>query len=163
MRSSLAFASLLLLLPAPALACSDAGPRNAECNDGGAAWIECDSHADCPSGQLCDVDGRCACGSSCAGGETCDGGACRCALGDAPDGGPGCETMLLCGDWLVVCDDPDGGGPGPEGGTGMDGGAGVAPPSGGCAASPGESRLPWAALGLLAVAGVSLARARRRG
>lgn len=83
--------------PDVARACSDAGPYN-YCNDGGAAWIGCAVHADCPSGQLCNEVGLCGCSAACAHGETCSGAGCRCAVEPRPEPMPGCIVLEVgCG------------------------------------------------------------------
>jgi len=77
----LGFAVLVLLALAPrvAAACIDAGPPNAACNDGGAAWLACNVHSDCPSPQRC-FDGTCTCLASCPYDEECTNGECTCVV-----------------------------------------------------------------------------------
>lgn len=108
--SSFALVVLASLSSAPASACSDAGPPN-RCNEGGAAWIACDVHADCPTGQSCHPNGYCICGE-CEYGETCDAQGCRCAYQTRPTPPAGCEAVQdSCSTWHVIC--PGDAGPGP--------------------------------------------------
>ncbi|MCA9608485.1 MAG: hypothetical protein KC619_22930 [Myxococcales bacterium] len=186
--SALAFALLLggTLSAGSASACSDAGPPNDACNEGGAAWISCDVHADCPTGQSCHERGFCICGD-CTYGETCDSAGCQCAPQAEPTPPSGCSSVQdSCGMWSVVC--PEDAGPGPMCTTdgaiprsctddadcgsgyvcgssgfcecptpGTSGTGGSS--SGGCAAAPGGSA-PGAAL-VLAMLGAFVYRRRR--
>ncbi|MBX3273033.1 MAG: hypothetical protein KF729_22410 [Sandaracinaceae bacterium] len=152
-----AFATLLVC--DVAAACSDAGPPNS-CNEGGAAWIECSVHADCPSGQRCLQGGFCTC-LECAYGEQCDDDGCRCAAQTRPSESPGCEVVQdSCGTYRVECH----GDAGTAGRCTLDGGAcddaRPAEMSAGCAAAPG--RAPLGGLALLALALPWLRRAARR-
>ena len=150
---SLAFA--MLAAPAAALACTDGGPPNRSCNDGGAQWIGCTDHAQCPDGQYCSAQGACGCGSRDAG--VCDDRGCHaCAPRPVPDGGDSCS-----GTWAFLCPDPtvtDAGGAvdaGGGGGGGDGGGCVVRAPGGRAAAAPLAV--------LAALVGVAaLARVRRR-
>lgn len=97
---SLAFA--MLTAPAAALACTDGGPPNRSCNDGGAQWIDCTDHAQCPEGQYCSARGACACGSRDAG--VCDDRGCHDCVPQVLDGGP--DSGLRCVAMTYVCPDP---------------------------------------------------------
>ncbi len=145
---SLAFA--MLAAPAAALACSDAGPPNRSCNDGGAQWIGCADHAQCPEGQYCTAQGACGCGGRDAG--VCDDGGCHaCVPRSLVDGGDGCSSTIRywCPAPTVTDAAVDAGG----------GGGG-----GGCTVrAPGDraARSPLAVLAAL-VGIAALARVRRR-
>ena len=136
----------LVLTTQRARACSDAGPINGHCNDGGAAFISCAVHADCPEGQLCGADALCNCATACE--ETCTSAGCHCCNRiDA-----GCLMRFACD------------GPEPvDGGRGsMDGGVTEPEPAGSCAIA----RVCTGSRGLLLVAAlavcVAAARHRRR-
>jgi hypothetical protein len=118
---------VLLALDTPvAHACSDAGPPNSTCTShDDREWLDCESHADCPSEQVCNADGHCAC--ECPYGEMCEGDACRCADRPDPVVPLGCEREIdSCGDVQVRCPPdagpivdgdpcrPDGGDPSPS-------------------------------------------------
>lgn len=79
----------LLGLESSALACIDAGAPNAACNDGGAEWISCKAHSDCPQPQLC-FEGTCSCITKCPFGESCSGSACACIAM-----APGCRWDIM--------------------------------------------------------------------
>ena len=153
-----------LLFADVAAACSDAGPPN-DCNEGGAAWIECSVNADCPSGQRCLQTGFCTC-SPCAYGESCDDVGCRCAAQERPAEAPGCDVVQdSCGTYRVECH----GDAGPAGRCPLDGGTGCDDmrPGGtsdgaGCAAAPPRRTARGLALILAALAGLGARAARRR-
>ncbi|MDO9016192.1 MAG: hypothetical protein Q8S73_37525 [Deltaproteobacteria bacterium] len=92
----------MLAAPAAALACTDGGPPNRACNDGGAQWIGCTDHAQCPEGQYCSARGACACGSRDAG--VCDDRGCHDCVPRVLDGGP--DSGLRCVAMTYVCPDP---------------------------------------------------------
>ena len=144
---SLTFA--LLTAPAEALACSDAGPPNRACNDGGAQWVGCTDHAQCPEGQYCTAQGACGCGARDAG--VCDDGGCHgCVPRSLVDGGDGCSSAIRY--WCPAPTVTD---------AAVDTGGGG---GGGCAVrSPGDraANSPLAVLAVL-VGIAALARVRRR-
>jgi len=101
---AVALLAVSTLDPGHARACSDAGPYNF-CNDGGAAWISCAVHSDCPSGQLCNDVGVCGCSAACVHGETCSEAGCRCATEPRPATMPGCVVVESgCGAYRQQCD-----------------------------------------------------------
>jgi uncharacterized protein (TIGR03382 family) len=161
------FLVLFALDASVAHACSDAGAPNRSCSDDpDQPWLECDSHADCPSEQVCNADGHCAC--ECPYGEMCEGDACRCADRPDPVVPPGCGRVIdSCGDVQVRCPPPDAG-PAEEGDPCRpDGGFGSTVPEecrepktdegGACSAGGGS-----ATSGVLALLGAWLVRRRPR-
>ena len=131
-----------------ARACTDAGPGNQLCNDGGAQWILCDAHSDCPEGQLCGSSGVCTCGDSC-GAEECDENGCHCC-GSAD---AGCSQRY-------VCEGP-GGGEVDAGGASMDGGVEPAPSSG-CSIGTGTGVSGVTGWALVVMGALALHRRRAR-
>ena len=95
---SLAFA--ILAAPAAALACTDGGPPNRICNDGGAEWIVCTDHAQCPEGQYCSAQGACGCGGRDAG--VCDDSGCHGCEQWPVDGGSCSRPRFVCPDPTVA-------------------------------------------------------------
>jgi hypothetical protein len=142
-------ALVLFAAPAAALACTDGGPPNRSCNDGGAQWVGCTDHAQCPEGQYCTEQGACGCGPRDAG--VCDDGGCHaCVPRSLVDGGDGCSSRIRY--W---CPAPTVTDAAVDTGGGGGGGCAVRSPGGRAANSP---------LAVLAVlVGVAaLARVRRR-
>ncbi len=94
----------LLAAPAAALACTDAGPPNASCNDGGALWIGCTDHAQCPEGQYCSAQGACGCGARDArDASVCDDSGCHGCAPRAAFQDAACSNQLA-----YMCPDPAG-------------------------------------------------------
>lgn len=166
MKSPLALVIPLLaavsLAPGRARACSDAGAPNQTCNDGGAAWIACDAHADCPAGQRCGPVGVCVCGETCAR-ELCDEDGCVCCAPRDPR-----SSCLV----VYACEEPDAGATVDAGAiadagtahdaahTGMDAGPSAPEPrSSGCSVSANGSGWSGWLAGLALVIGLA---ARRR-
>lgn len=144
-----------------ARACSDSGPLNG-CNDGGATWISCSVHTDCPTGQVCETTGYCLCGM-CIYGESCSADGCSCAVPEPPTTPEGCEVFEeRCHGrgvrYEVFCP-MDAGSPGDGGGAGpMDAGSPGDGGGAGCATVPGRvTPAPWSVLAVFA-----LVAARRR-
>ena len=147
---SLAFA--MLAAPAAALACTDGGPPNRSCNDGGAQWIGCTDHAQCPEGQYCSAQGAFGCGGRDAG--VCDDRGCHgCVPRPPPDGGDSCSSrnVYWCPDPTVADAAVDAGGGGGGGG------------GNGCAVrAPGDRAASSPLAVLAALVGIAaLARVRR--
>lgn len=144
-------ASLALLFLAThastAQACIDAGPGNQLCNEGGAAWIACTDHGECPAGQICGADGHCLCGEACYE-QQCDESGCRC-----------CGTPDPCGTPRYVCERPDAGAVVDAAAVAMDGGS-DAESSGGCSMGPRSSA--GGAWALAAIVALALRRRRAR-
>ncbi len=153
---SLAFA--LLAAPAAALACGDGGPPNRACNDGGAQWIGCTDHAQCPEGQYCTGGATCGCGSREASpASVCDDSGCH-----------GCFTWSpgsTCSRPPFVCPDPTGTDASVDAGGGgtVDVGGGGGGGDGCTVRAPGDRAAGSPVAVLAALVGIAaLARVRRR-
>jgi MYXO-CTERM domain-containing protein len=131
------------------------------CNDGGAQWIGCTDHAQCPEGQYCSERAVCACGGR--DGGMCDDGGCHGCRAWVPwrsDGGDSCDYTVRF--WCPAPTGTDASVDAGGGGTVDAGGGGGG--GGGCTVrAPGErpSGSPLAVLAAL-IGVAALARVRRR-
>lgn len=149
--------TVFAIAPPVALACSDAGPRNRECSDGGAVWISCGAHADCPEGQICGAEGMCTCGSACR--EECDETGCHCC--EPADAGTTCFIRFYCETPDAGATEDDAGATSMDGG-GMDAGIDGSPaPSGGCSVAAREGA-PSGPAAIAAIAALAALVRRRR-